>query len=101
MASYHAWRIANPNIPPMEAFDITPSDSADVETAAPNGDTVIGFRRLRARTAGTVRITTAFGSVRDLEFSAGEMIDICGTRVHESGTTVTVDSTGTGIEGYL
>ena len=101
MTSYNAWMIANPNIPPMEAFDITPSDSADVTTTAPNGDTVTGFRRLRAKTAGTVRITTAFGSTRDLEFAAGEMIDICGSRVHEAGTTVTIDSTGTGIEGYL
>lgn len=101
MASYHAWKIANPNVPPLEAIDITPSDSADIETTAPNGDTIIGVRRLRARTAGTVRVTTAFGSTRDLEFAAGEMIDICVSRVHEAGTTVTVDSTGTGIEGYI
>ena len=101
MGQYNAWNIANPNAPPLDAFDIEPSDSADISTTAANGDTIIGVRQFRAKVAGTIRVTTALGNTRDLEVAAGEMITLCITRVHASGTTVTVDSTGTGIEGYL
>lgn len=101
MGQYYAWNVANPNMPPVDAFDITPDDSSDVTSTAPNGDTIIGVRALRAKQAGTVRVTTANGQTRDLEMAAGEVITLCVSRVHASGTTVNSDSTGSGIEGYV
>lgn len=101
MATYFAWKIANPNAPPLDAFDIEPSDSTDITTAMPNGDTVTGVRAFRAKSAGTVKVTTALGNERELEVAAGELIVLCITRVHASGTTVNSDSAGSGIEGYV
>lgn len=63
---------------------ITPSDSVDLVTEA---------RVIRCKpntgTAGTLRITTRQGEVRNTEIAVGDELQIYVTRVHATGTTAT------------
>ena len=101
MASRYAWALHDPSAPGIDIVPITPDDAADIQTAASNGDTIIGVRALRATSAGTIAVIMANGQTRSLEFAAGETRVGLFTRVLNTGTTVNTDSAGTGIEGHL
>jgi len=70
----------------VDIIPITPNDSVDL----PNG-----VRALRAQVAGTLRITTGVGIVRDTYIAADKEFPVYTQRVHATGTTAT------GIEGFL
>jgi hypothetical protein len=60
---------------------IAPSDSADLP---------IWARAIRCRgNAGTLRITTISGQVRDTSIDFGEVLLVGARRVHATGTTAT------------
>lgn len=68
---------------------ITPNNDADLPTPA---------RAIRCRgdgTAGTVRITTLTGQVRNTYIAAGETLLVVAFRVHATGTSAT------GLEAYI
>jgi hypothetical protein len=65
---------------------ITPNDSTDL---------AIGVRAIRATVAGTLRITTYAGNVRNTRIAADEVLQVYAVRVHAAGTTAT------GLEGLV
>lgn len=69
-----------PTDPAVAVFDITPSDTADL----PHMTTA-----LNVATPGTVRVTTADGSVADVMVHAGTAFPIRAERVWLTGTTAT------------
>ena len=60
---------------------ITPSDSADLTEA------IRAIRLAASGTAGTVRVTTRAGNVRDLPIGTGEQWTVRISRVWATGTT--------------
>lgn len=69
--------------PGIDLVPITPSDSVDLPTAA---------RMIRCRptgAAGTIRVTTAAGQVRNSAIALGETLNLSVTRVHATGTAAT------------
>ena len=71
------------NGPAVDLLPVTPNDSADLPAPA---------RALRCRSdgaAGTVRITTVAGQVRNTHIDLGQLIPVQFTRVHATGTTAT------------
>jgi len=102
MAEHKAWLIADQTGPAADSYQVTPNDDADISCAHPNGvDTIVGARALRADIAGTIRVTTANGQVRDIEFAAGETRSVMVERVWRTGTTIADDSSGTNIEALV
>lgn len=73
-------RSRRPADPPVTVFDITPSDTADLDRA-----TVA----LNVAATGTVRVTTVDGSVSDVEIRSGESFPLRVKRVWLTGTTAT------------
>lgn len=67
--------------PADDVVPITPSDSADLTEA------IRAIRLSMSGTAGTVRVTTRAGNVRDLPIVAGEQWTVRITRVWATGTT--------------
>jgi hypothetical protein len=69
--------------PGRDLVPITPNDAADLAVTAravrcrPDGD------------AGSLRITTLTGVVRDTFIGAGETLLVAAVRVHQTGTTAT------------
>lgn len=59
---------------------ITPNDDTDLDLFA---------RAIRVGGAGTLRITTLRGNVRNTSVAAGELLLVGARRVHETGTTAT------------
>lgn len=70
----------------VDIVPVAPSDTADLPSHA---------RAIRAVGAGTVRITTYKGQVRNTQISAGEILPIYARRIHATATTAT------GIEALL
>lgn len=73
----------NHTAPAPDLVPISPDDDNDLATPA---------RAIRCRpdgTAGTLRITTAEGEVRDTYIDAGELLPIQAVRVHDTGTAAT------------
>ena len=69
--------------PAFDLVPITPNDSTDLVTAA---------RAIRCQptgSAGTLRITTQAGEVRNTSIAAGEVLTVVVVRVHATGTTAT------------
>lgn len=76
--------IGNPNnidiYVALDIVPITPNDSVDLVSPA---------RAIRAAGAGTLRITTYTGAVRNTNIAAGERLEVYASRVHAAGTTAT------------
>jgi hypothetical protein len=70
----------SPSGPATSVFSIAPDDAADLAQVT---------IALNAATPGTVRVTTADGSVGDLMIAAGEVIPLRVRRVWATGTTAT------------
>lgn len=67
--------------PAVDIVPIAPDDGNDLATHA---------RAIRCSgTAGTLRITTFEGVVRDTNIALGERLSVVVTRVHATGTTAT------------
>lgn len=64
----------------IDLVPVTPSDTTDLEIAA---------RALRIAGAGTLRVTTAAGNVRNTNVAADEFLTLQVKRVHATGTTAT------------
>lgn len=64
----------------MDLVPITPSDTVDLPSPA---------RAIRATVAGTLRITTYRGNVRNTRIAADEVLMVYASRVHAAGTTAT------------
>ena len=67
--------------PGIDAIPVTPSDGTDLSYVS---------RALwlpLTGTAGTVRVTTAAGTLRDIPLAAGDMLPLRVTRVWATGTT--------------
>ncbi|MDH5528869.1 MAG: hypothetical protein OEY05_02440 [Paracoccaceae bacterium] len=79
-------RHRRPTDPPVTAFDITPSDSADLPHVTTS---------LNVATPGKVRVTTLDGSVTDLSVYPGHAFPVRARRVWLTGTTAT------GLRGLL
>lgn len=71
------------NVDIFVATDIVPV------TPNNNNDLPKHARALRAQGAGTIRITTFAGAVRNTNIAAGEILPVYAVRVHTSGTTAT------------
>lgn len=100
MAEYYAWSISDQSAPGIDIVDITPDDNADISTTV-GSNTVIGVRALRSSSAGTIRVTMASGSVRNLEFAAGETRVGFFQRVWATGTNVGDSAGDSIIEGHV
>jgi len=65
----------------------------DIIPAVPSDTTTIVARGVRCKSltgvAGTLRITTSAGNVRNTEIDVGEILLINITRIHATGTTAT------------
>ena len=59
---------------------VTPSNTTDLPYPA---------RAIRAAVAGTIRITTYTGNVRNTSIAAGEILPVYASRIHSTGTTAT------------
>ncbi|WP_247742938.1 hypothetical protein [Shimia sp. R9_1] len=68
------------NAPAVSLQEITPNDSADLSKTT---------RALNVASSGTVRLTTADGSVATLFVAAGITFPVRATRVWTTGTTAT------------
>lgn len=64
----------------LDLVPVTPNDDADLAIPA---------RALRIGTAGTLRITTYTGEVRNTNVREGELLPCFVLRVHADGTTAT------------
>lgn len=100
MTTRYAWNLADPSGPGNDIIDITPDDNNDLQTTV-GEDTVVGVRALHAASAGTIRVKMASGHLVTLDFAAGETRIGQFLRVLDTGTTVSTDSAGEGIEGHL
>lgn len=69
--------------PGIDIQPITPNDSADLPKTARS------IRCSPQGTAGTLRITTSSGAVRNTAIAVGELLPIGASRVHATGTTAT------------
>lgn len=67
----------------VSAIDIVPVDPSDTV------DLVDMSRAIRASGAGTIRVTTYRGQVRNTYLAAGELLPLCVIRIHDTGTTAT------------
>lgn len=70
----------------VDLVPVTPNDTTDLPIHA---------RDIRAQGAGTIRITTYLGNVRNTNIAANERLGVYVKRVHATGTTAT------GIEAIL
>lgn len=73
----------NWNDPGIDLVPVVPSDTVDLPIPA---------RMIRCRptgAAGTIRITTVAGQVRNTAIALGETLAVSAVRVHASGTTAT------------
>ena len=86
MSSAFQNRHRRPTDPAVTIFDITPNDTADL----PHVTTA-----LNVATPGTVRVTTADGSMADLSVHPGQAFPVRVRRVWQTGTTAT------GLRGLL
>lgn len=70
--------------PGIDLVPVVPSDTVDLTQAA---------RMIRCKpatgAAGTVRLTTANGQIRNTSIALGETLAVSATRVHATGTTAT------------
>lgn len=80
MPDAFANRHRSPVDPAVTAFDITPDDAADLPHVTTG---------LNVATPGTLRVTTADGSVADVTVHPGHAFPIRATRVWLTGTTAT------------
>ena len=80
MPDAFADRHRRPTDPAITVFDITPDDGADLGQVT---------TALNVATPGTVRVTTADGSVSDLTVHPGQSFPIRARRVWLTGTTAT------------
>lgn len=64
----------------IDLVPVVPSDTVDLPMFA---------RALRIAGAGTLRITTLRGNVRNTNVAAGETLDVAVRRVHATGTSAT------------
>lgn len=80
MPDAFASRHRRPNDPAITIFDITPDDDADLAQVT---------TALNVATPGTVRVTTADGSVSDVTVQPGVSFPIRVRRVWQTGTSAT------------
>jgi hypothetical protein len=80
MPDAFARRIRSPIDPAITVFSITPDDAADLAQTT---------TALNVATPGTVRVTTADGSVDDLCIHPGHAFPVRATKVWLTGTTAT------------
>ena len=69
--------------PAIDLVPVAPDDATDLPTPA---------RAVRCRpdgAAGTLRVTTAAGEVRNTHIAVGEILTVQVLRVHNTGTTAT------------
>lgn len=78
MADIFDKRASSLESPGLHAAEITPDDTADLETAA---------RALWIGTGGDLRVTTAGGETVTLRNAANGLLPIRTARVHATGTT--------------
>jgi len=64
----------------VDIVPVTPNDTVDLAQPA---------RAIRAQGAGTLRITSGVGIVRDTNIAANQTLDVVALRVHATGTTAT------------
>lgn len=89
-----AWDGEDESAPGPDIVPVTPSDTADQSTTIGNTP-VVGYRAIRANTAGTIRVTMESGAIRTLNWAAAETKPGCFVRVWATGTTCS------GIEGFV
>ena len=80
MPDAFASRVRSPIDPAITVFSITPDDGADLGRVT---------TALNVATPGTVRVTTADGSVDDITVHPGHAFPIRARRVWLTGTTAT------------
>lgn len=80
MPDAFATRTHTPRDPAISVFEIIPSDAADLAQIT---------TALNVSTPGTVRVTTADGSVSDITIHPGHSFPIRARRVWQSGTSAT------------
>ena len=80
MPDVFAERHRRPTDPAITVFDITPDDSTDLAQVT---------TALNVATPGTVRVTTADGSISDIRVHPGVSFPIRVRRVWQTGTTAT------------
>lgn len=80
MAASFANRHRRPSDPAISVFDITPSDSVDLDQPT---------TALNVATPGTVRVTTIDGSIANVYIHPGQAFPIRTTRIWLTGTTAT------------
>lgn len=91
----YAWSAQDDESPGGDVAPVTPHDTNPFTTERASGETITGFRMLRANTAGVIRVITEAGNTRDMNFLAGESRPIFATHVKSTGTTAT------GIEAHV
>ncbi len=64
----------------LDLVPVTPSDSVDL---------LVNARAIRAQGAGTLRLTTISGNLRNTNIAAGEVLLVGASRIHAAGTTAT------------
>jgi hypothetical protein len=72
-----------PSGPAIDLIPITPNDDADLP------DFARAIRCNNGGTAGTLRVTTNTGQVRNTDIAPGEVLALAVVRVHTTGTTAT------------
>lgn len=80
MSDVFSGRTRTPQDPATAIFDITPSDTTDLDHVTTG---------LNVATPGTVRVTTVDGSVGTLTIHPGQPFPLRVSRVWQSGTSAT------------
>ena len=80
MPDAFAARHRSPSDPAFRVFEITPDDGTDLAEVT---------TALNVATPGTVRVTTADGSVADVSVHPGQAFPVRASRVWLTGTTAT------------
>ena len=80
MSDAFSGRMRSLHDPAVTVFEITPNDAADLDHVT---------TAINVATPGTVRITTADGSISDLTVHPGQSFPIRAARVWQTGTTAT------------
>ena len=80
MPNSFANRARGANAPSVTVFEVTPDDTTDLPQTT---------SALNVATPGTVRITTADGSVSDLTIHPGHAFPVRASRIWQTGTSAT------------
>lgn len=94
----YAWSIDNKSQPPRAWRQAVPDDSSDISTTLTNGSVIIGARAIRAQSAGDVRVAMEGIADHTMQMAAGETRTGLFLRIYDTGTTVSIDTDGLGLE---